>query len=64
MDSKKRELLIEENIQFHKDNGYPHFGPYNGICRSCGGNLVELYGDGYRTAFITGCRICGISYCD
>lgn len=60
---RRTELLAAQKATRAAD-GNPHFAPYDGICSTCRGDLVEHYGDGYATAWITGCPLCCRSYCD
>lgn len=62
---KRKELVARRKVEFAaKYPGDPDFAPHTGYCWSCGADLVELEGDNWPTAFVTGCWKCHRSYCD
>lgn len=42
----------------------PHFGPKDGVCFHCRGDLMAYLGEKYGDRPITGCPICSYSYCE
>jgi hypothetical protein len=71
--SGRDDLLARRRVEYPKVDSMD-FAPGDGFCRyrnvhlpgepRCGYDLVSHYGEGYPTAFITGCPHCGSSYCD
>jgi len=60
------QAFLKNQREACKANGWPFFMPYDGLCRSCGRDiikaLIEKGHDG--TALVTGCPLCNQSYCE
>lgn len=62
-----RQDFIRNQEQLCKKRGIPVFMPYNGICWSCGRDIVApLIKEGLNggETHMTGCPFCHRSYCD
>lgn len=52
---------IEKQQRFCDDNNLPRFAPGDGLCSVCG---EQIYSELDGTTHITGCPVCGWSYCE
>ena len=60
----KREAALRGQQLLCKRNKWPHFAPSTGTCWHCKGDMVAGREQEWATTLITGCRLCGESYCD
>lgn len=54
-----RDQLLEAQADLCLKNKYPHFAPTNGVCRSCGKDMVT---EDWSRHLVTGCQHCHRSY--
>lgn len=57
--------IIQERVKAQADlcneMNYPHFAPRDGVCWNCKG---QIYTRKDGKSLITGCPLCGRTYCD
>lgn len=58
-----RDELLKERCRL-KPGIWDNFAPLDGYCTRCRADLVEVYGERFVKADITGCPKCGKSYCE
>ena len=59
-----REEKVKAQLEHCKENGYPHFAPYDGICYKCGRDIYKNKTLEQCESLITGCPHCHWSYCE
>lgn len=59
-----RARLKARLVDAYKAVGSPHFGPVDGKCFYCKGDIIVFLGEEYGKRPITGCPMCSYSYCE
>ncbi len=58
---ERRMIRVQEQADYCKRTGSPHFAPSTGLCWSCGKDITD---DSWKNTLITGCKFCNRSFCD